>query len=82
MKKLKSYLKNLPALERELLAKSCGTSYGHLRNIGYGCRKPNAGLCIQIERETGGEIRCEELRPDIDWGWIRGSSHALSKHRR
>lgn len=27
--------------------------------------------CIEIERETGGAVRCEELRPDIDWSFLR-----------
>lgn len=27
--------------------------------------------CIEIERITGGAVRCEELRPDIDWTFLR-----------
>ncbi len=27
--------------------------------------------CPAIERFTGGEVRCEELRPDIPWGVLR-----------
>lgn len=30
--------------------------------------------CIEIERATEGAVRCEELRPDIDWGYLRASS--------
>jgi DNA-binding transcriptional regulator YdaS (Cro superfamily) len=29
--------------------------------------------CIAIERATGGAVRCEDLRPDIEWGVLRGT---------
>lgn len=28
--------------------------------------------CPAIERATGGAVRCEDLRPDVDWGVLRG----------
>lgn len=28
--------------------------------------------CPQIERLLDGVVRCEELRPDIDWAYLRG----------
>lgn len=34
-------------------------------------RKVPAERCPTIERVTKGEIRCEDLRPDIDWGVLR-----------
>lgn len=30
-----------------------------------------AERCIEIEKALQGAIRCEELRPDIDWGYLR-----------
>lgn len=30
-----------------------------------------AEVCPLIERLTDGEVRCEELRPDVDWGYLR-----------
>ncbi len=33
-----------------------------------------AKYCPLIERATGGAVRCEELRPDIEWGVLRGSA--------
>lgn len=33
--------------------------------------------CPIIERITAGQIRCEDLRPDIEWGVVRGS---IAKH--
>ena len=34
-------------------------------------RKVPAQHCPLIERATRGEVRCEELRPDIAWGVLR-----------
>lgn len=33
-----------------------------------------AEMCPLIERVTG--VVCERLRPDVDWGYLRGSSVA------
>lgn len=27
--------------------------------------------CIDIEKATAGAVRCEELRPDVDWAYLR-----------
>lgn len=27
--------------------------------------------CIDIEKATNGAVRCEELRPDVDWAYLR-----------
>lgn len=34
-------------------------------------RQVPAGRAIEIERATGGAVRVEELRPDIDWAVLR-----------
>lgn len=33
-----------------------------------------AEKCPVIERVTNGHVRCESLRPDVDWSFIRGTS--------
>ena len=38
-----------------------------------GIRQVPAERCPAIERATGGAVRCEELRPDVDWAAIRGT---------
>lgn len=30
--------------------------------------------CLDIERATNGAVRCEDLRPDVDWSVLRGTS--------
>ena len=34
-------------------------------------RKVPAEHCPAIERLTNGEVRCEDLRPDIEWAVLR-----------
>lgn len=29
--------------------------------------------CPSIERLTGGAVRCEQICPDVDWGFLRGT---------
>lgn len=41
-----------------------------------GSRQLPAEHCPVIERMTGGQIRCEDLRPDVDWGYLRGTRPA------
>lgn len=38
-----------------------------------GKRKVPAGVCPAIERATKGVVRCEDLRPDVDWAYLRGT---------
>lgn len=35
-------------------------------------RKVPAEYCPVIERLTDRQVRCEDLRPDMDWAFIRG----------
>jgi len=38
-----------------------------------GARQVPAERCPAIERATGGAVTCEELRPDVDWAYLRGT---------
>ena len=37
--------------------------------------------CPAIERITGGVVRCEDLRPDVDWQVIRSSGRRAIDRR-
>lgn len=37
-----------------------------------GRRRVPAERCPAIERATNGVVRCEDLRPDVDWAVLRG----------
>jgi len=38
-----------------------------------GTRQVPAERCVDIERATSGTVRCEDLRPDVDWAYLRGT---------
>lgn len=70
---LKQYLKTIPYQQRVELAEKCGTSFAYLKKVanGFNDSKPGEGLAIRIERHTNGAVTCEEMRPDIDWAFLR-----------
>lgn len=70
---LKSFFMALPKAEREAFAKRCETTRGHITNIAYGQKPCGEKLAIAIDRESSGVVLCESLRPDVDWGYLRGS---------
>ena len=40
-------------------------------------RNVPAERCPSIERVTDGKVRCEELRPDVDWDYLRGTERKI-----
>lgn len=69
----KPYFLSIPVSKREAFAARCGTSSAHLRNIAYG-KTCGEALAIAIDRESAGAVTVEELRPDVDWAHLRGTS--------
>lgn len=69
---LHSYLKRRGSCVE--LAKHLGVRSVMLSQWRYGIKQVPAERCIEIERATSGAVRCEELRPDIDWGYLRASA--------
>ncbi|ALO46594.1 transcriptional regulator [Pseudohongiella spirulinae] len=55
-------------------ARRCGTTAGQLRQVAGGYRRAGESLAINIERESAGAVTCEELRPDVDWAYLRSTS--------
>lgn len=73
MDTLLAYLNSLSVEDRERFAAGCGTTVGYLRKACSINQKLGADLCIGIERESGGRVVCEKLRPDVDWAYLRGA---------
>lgn len=68
----KAFFMAMDVDRREEFASRCGTSRQHLTNIAYG--KPcGERLAVEIDRESLGVVRCESLRPDVDWAYLRGT---------
>lgn len=73
---LHAYIKNLDKAKLDGLAARCETTTGQLRQIAYGNRRASVRLAVSLERETQGEVACKQLRPDVDWAYLRGSTAA------
>lgn len=59
-----------------MFAQRCGCTLQHLRFVAYEAKTPSETLAINIERESGGAVTVEELRPDLapQWAYIRGTA--------
>lgn len=79
MKALRDYLNGLDAEARDAFAERCGTTIGYLRKAISIGQALGESLCIAIERESGGAVRCEQLRSDVDWKYLRESHRRLRK---
>lgn len=42
-------------------------------------RRVPAERCPEIEALTHGQVRCEDLRPDVNWGVLRGTAAPKQK---
>lgn len=70
------YLSTLPAAERDPFARRCGTTLNYLRKAASAGQRLGESLCIAIERESGRGVFCEQIRPDVDWAYLRGTTPA------
>jgi len=69
---LKSYLSEKGAASR--LAIAIGVAPALVSQWRTGFRSVPAERCPLIERATQGAVRCEDLRPDVDWAYLRGTN--------
>ena len=53
------------------LARALGVSPVMISQWISGVKAVPAERCPVIERATGGAVRCEELRPDVEWNVLR-----------
>lgn len=73
MDKLLAYLNGLDKVARADFCAACGTTERYLRKAVSVSQRLGADLCINIDRESGGLVTCEHLRPDVDWAYLRGT---------
>lgn len=76
METLRIYLNSLTSEEQALFARKAETSIGFLRKAISVKQKLGEGICIRIEAATDGKVRAEDLRPDVPWHVIRGTTKA------
>lgn len=73
---LHAYIKVLDKAKLDDLAVRCDTTAGQLKQIAYGNRRASVVLAVSLERETQGSVTCDQLRPDVDWAYLRGTKAA------
>lgn len=76
---LRTYLNSCSFDEQKSYASRSGTTLGYLRKALSTSQQIGERICIGLERESGGLVTCEELRPDVDWGYLRGTAKQRSK---
>ncbi len=74
MDELREYLNSLDPPDQAAFAARCGTTIGYLRKAIYAEVKLGESIVIAAERESGGKVKCESMRPDVDWKYLRGTS--------
>lgn len=67
---LKTYLKDHKQVD---LARVLGVTQGAVHQWANGMTRVAIERCIAIERATGRAVTCEDLRPDVDWGFLRAT---------
>lgn len=68
------YINSLSVPEQAEFAARCGTSVGYLRKACSKKQRLGESLCINLVREIGHGLTLEELRPDVDWAYVRNST--------
>jgi DNA-binding transcriptional regulator YdaS (Cro superfamily) len=73
---LHEYFNSLTKEQREAFAKRCETSVDYLIQLSLGYRQPKVELAVRISKESGGQVTCEGLLPDVDWKYLRKQPRA------
>jgi DNA-binding transcriptional regulator YdaS (Cro superfamily) len=71
MEKLLDYLNSLSKPERSTFAGACNTTEGYLRKAISIKQRLSAELCMAIDCHSGAKVCCEDLRPDLNWAYLR-----------
>ena len=81
MQEILDYLRSLSPAEREAFAARCETSVGYLRKAVSAGQQLGVELCLRLDRESGGALRCERLFPAIDWGYLQEVARRQASER-
>ena len=74
---LKAFLSERNSVMR--LAAALGIAPSVVSQWKNGVRQVPAEHCPSVEKATNGAVRCEDLRPDVDWAYLRNSASNLEK---
>lgn len=76
-----AYFKALSKADRGAFAEAVGTSVAYLWQIIYGQRRCSESMAIEIEKASGRSVRVEDVRPDVDWAYIRESARSIAESK-
>ena len=79
MDTFRTYFKGLTKDERQALAGRVGTSVAYLWQIAYKQRRCNESMAIEIEKASNRAVTVEDLRPDVDWAYVRSSAQSIAE---
>lgn len=65
METLRKFLNSLSREQQIAYAKRCNTSIGYLRKAITMHPKMDGALCLRLEKESHGQVKKQDLRPDI-----------------
>lgn len=75
MDKFIAFLEKQPAGYKAQLARAIGRPPSYFSRQLSGDRAFSERDCIEIEKFTAGEVRCEDILPGVDWAYLRSSGH-------
>jgi DNA-binding transcriptional regulator YdaS (Cro superfamily) len=75
---LADYFESQPRGTAIRLAKDIGAFTSDLSSWTVGKRPVPAERCPQIEKATNGQVRCEDLRPDVAWFVLRNAPELVT----
>lgn len=80
-KDLLAHINGLTTEEQFYFAQRCGSSAAHIRNVAHGFSPCSEKLAINIDRESNGKVALEQLRPDVDWQYVKQKGRRSSKKK-
>jgi len=78
---LLDHINSLSTEEQFYFAQKCETSAAHIRNIAHGYSPCSEKLAISLDRESHGKVKCEGLRPDVDWPYLKRKFRATRRKK-
>lgn len=81
MESLRAYLNSLSTDDQYFFARRCGTKIGYLRKALSRNSRIGPEICIALERESKGAVTCQDLRPELNWEYIRAQLAARPRSR-
>jgi DNA-binding transcriptional regulator YdaS (Cro superfamily) len=84
MDRFRSFLDQQPTGYKAQLARAIGRHPSYFSRQLAGDRAFTENDCIEIEKYTAGQVRCEDIKPGVDWAYLRqthASAYAKSEGR-